>query len=107
MQYLLLHLFLVGCPAKAVMNSCSRPRRGHKTMTALAAALESQWGEAHRQSGRRMALWSAHVSAAAPTLCWGALSHPDVLVRCRIPWGPLMILVWKYWYTGNGYHPRC
>lgn len=48
-------------------------------MAALAAALEGQWGEAHRCSGHRILLWGT--LGAAPVLCWGPLSPPEVTVR--------------------------
>ncbi len=48
-------------------------------MAALAAALEGQWGEAHRCSGHRMLLWGT--LGAVPVLCWGPLSPPEVTVR--------------------------
>ena len=92
MQHLTAASLSGGLSGKGCQSQRSRPCRGHKTMAALAAALESQWGEAHWQSGRSMALWSTHAPAAAPTLCWGPLSHPDALVRCQLPWCPLMIL---------------
>ena len=47
-------------------------------MAALAAALEGQWGEAHRCSGHRMLLWGT--LGAVPVLCWGPLSPPEVTV---------------------------
>ena len=48
-------------------------------MAALAAAVEGQWGEAHRRSGHRILLWGT--LGAVPVLCWGPLSPPEVTVR--------------------------
>ena len=48
-------------------------------MTALVAALEGQWGETQKGSGQRMLVWST--LGAAPLLCWGPLSPPEVTVR--------------------------
>ena len=57
------------------MHAC----RGHKTMTALVAALEGQWGETYKGVGQRMLLWST--LGAVPLLCWGSLSPSEVTVR--------------------------
>lgn len=53
-------------------------------MADLAAALEVQWGEAHKRSGRmRLLLWGTLNSM--PVLCWGPVSHPGITVHIAAP----------------------
>jgi len=52
-------------------------------MADLAAALEVQWGEAHKRSGQRMLLLWGTLNNM-PALCWGPVSHPGITVHIAV-----------------------